>query len=84
MHQNYKILEVFFVTIYMMNVYNFLTIPSFQRIDGLLIISFWKKIDDAVDLKLSASLKPIDSAKGPLCIFQNLNFMQPQLLIFVE
>jgi hypothetical protein len=69
MHQNYKILEVFFVTIYMMNVYNFLTMPSLQRIDGLLIISFWKKIDDAVDLKLSASLKPIDSAKGPLCIF---------------
>lgn len=42
MHQNYKILEVFFVTIYMLSVYNFLTIPSFQRIDRLLIISFWK------------------------------------------
>jgi hypothetical protein len=52
MHQNYKILEVLLVTIYMMNVYNFLTMPSLQRIDGLLIISFWKKIDDAVDLEV--------------------------------
>lgn len=52
MHQNYKILEVLLVTIYIMNVYNFLTMPSLQRIDGLLIISFWKKIDDAVDLEV--------------------------------